>query len=590
MRWILPSMALASLGACTDAIDLDPLDEAPPVESRVRPPPISGGTLVLTDDGLAVAADPDRDLVYVVDLASKSLRHTIALAPGDAPGRVAQGTGGLAHVVLRGAGALASIDLAAGVVVAQRPVCADPRGVTFEHDALTLHVACADGTLVHVPEDPEGDITAEAVGTDLRDVVVHDGALWTSRFRAAEVVRAQASVGGDGDDEALRPSVGDLEMQPHVAWRTFVAPARGSAPQILMLHQVSETRPVPIDGGPTRDDGGGDGGDVAYGGDVFEPCATGISATALTIVSGPDAETFTFPGLPLAVDAAVAPDGDWIALAVPGAPEGVSSLQLTPFSHLCETPLAQDAGEGQVTAVAFAADGTLVMQSREPAQLVIRSGNPVTGAREVIALSSESRFDTGHEIFHRTTESGLSCASCHPEGGDDGHVWLFDPIGPRRTQPLDVGLKGTAPFHWDGDMDDLDMIMDEVMSHRMGGHRHTPERRESFARWMFDLELPPARTSQDALLVEQGAALFASMGCATCHAGSNFMSNDTVTMRGRDLQVPSLRRVSLRPPYMHDGRSSTLEHAIIDMVDVTAPGIAYDQADVEAMAAYLRTL
>src|SRR5690606_35613566 len=297
-----------------------------------------------------------------------------------------------------------------------------------------------------------------------------------------------------------------------------------------------------------------------------------------------------FPGLPLAVDAALSPDGEWIAMAVPGATDGVSSLQVMPFTHLCELPLATDRGEGQVTAVAFAADGTMVTQSREPAQLVIRAGEPLGGKQEIVPLSAESRFDTGHEIFHRATESGLSCATCHPEGGDDGHVWVFDPMGTRRTQPLDLGLEGTAPAHWAGDMRDLDTIMDEVMSHRMGGDRQSPERLQSFASWLFEQELPPAAGDVDPALVEQGAAAFGTFKCGTCHAGANFMSNDTVTVRGQELQVPSLRRISLRPPYMHDGRTATLEYAIIDILEATAPDLAYEPADVVAIAAYLRTL
>jgi mono/diheme cytochrome c family protein len=588
--WLVPVMA--SLGACTDTIDLDPLDESPVVEATVRPPPISGGTLVVTHDGTAVAADPDRDLVYVVDVAAGSVRHTIALEPGDEPGRVALGSEGLAHVVLRGAGALATIDLAAGTVSGRRSLCADPRGVAYEAATVTLHVACADGNLLHVPESGDGPIEREMLGADLRDVVVLGNEVWASRFRAAELV-ASAAVpqGGDG----LQPA-GEGDFQPHVAWRTWVDSPSGVLPRILMLHQMSSTRPIPIDGGPTRDDGGGGldgggggGGDLPYGGGGSE-CQPGISGTALTMLSAEEPMTLLLPGLPMAVDAAVSNDGSWVALAVPSAPEGVSSLQLTPQQGLCEVPLAEDSGDGQITAVAFGADGTLVAQSREPAQLVIRSGNPFTGARTIVALSDESRFDTGHEIFHRATESGLSCASCHPEGGDDGHVWSFEQLGPRRTQALDVGLQGTAPFHWDGDMDDLDMIMDEVMSHRMGGNRQSAERRDSFARWLFDQELPPARSDEDATLVQEGEAKFAAFGCASCHAGDRFLSNDTVTVRGQDLQVPSLRRVSLRPPFMHDGRAPTLESAVIDMVDVTRPGIAYTQADVEAISAYLRTL
>ena len=35
-----------------------------------------------------MAADPDRDQVYVVDLAKRAVTSTIQLSPGDEPGRV----------------------------------------------------------------------------------------------------------------------------------------------------------------------------------------------------------------------------------------------------------------------------------------------------------------------------------------------------------------------------------------------------------------------------------------------------------------------------------------------------------------------
>ena len=51
------------------------------------PPPISGGTLHVTSNGLAVAADSDRDMVFLVDLNTKKITK-IALEDGDEPGRI----------------------------------------------------------------------------------------------------------------------------------------------------------------------------------------------------------------------------------------------------------------------------------------------------------------------------------------------------------------------------------------------------------------------------------------------------------------------------------------------------------------------
>ena len=46
-------------------------------------------------------------------------------------------------------------------------------------------------------------------------------------------------------------------------------------------------------------------------------------------------------------------------------------------------------------------------------------------------LGGASVFDTGQALFHGNTGSFDACASCHPEGGDDGRTWDFDRIGPR---------------------------------------------------------------------------------------------------------------------------------------------------------------
>src|SRR6476646_5297858 len=67
------------------------------VTASVAPPAISGGTLrILADGHTAVAADPDRDQVYIVDLTAKSVRATVALNPGDEPGRVVADAAGRA--------------------------------------------------------------------------------------------------------------------------------------------------------------------------------------------------------------------------------------------------------------------------------------------------------------------------------------------------------------------------------------------------------------------------------------------------------------------------------------------------------------
>ncbi|WP_143825710.1 c-type cytochrome [Nannocystis exedens] len=576
------------LTGCQDAIDLDPLDNSPVVESTVRPPPILGGTLTLTDDGIAIAADPDRDLVHVVDLDAGEVRHTIALEPGDQPHRVALGSDGLAHVVLRGAGGIATIDPHEGTVTARHGLCPEPRGIAFHDEDSSLYVACAGGSLLRLSEAGAVQERWE-LEPDLRDVLIVGGEVKVSLFREAAVL------GLDGTRLAVRPTA---DFLPHVAWRTWVT----EFGDVAMLHQMASIKPVPIDPGPDELPDGG----APYGGGGV--CDLGLVSAAITIFSDNEVRTTPLLGSRLTVDAALSSDG-MVAMAVPGVvrpedrveskrPGRDDSVSFDPARSALRVDDPDQPGcgsfdendYGQVTAVAYAADGRLVVQSREPAQIVVMDDGAPGGGFATIPLVGEPRFDTGHEIFHRATDSGLSCASCHPEGTDDGHVWDFAGLGPRRTQALDVGLRDTAPYHWDGDMADFDVLMAEVLAHRMGGKRQSPERGDSFTRWMFEQQRPAlAAGSADPALAAAGEKLFVSYGCATCHDGPAFGGQRTERIAGVAKQVPTLRRISLHPPYMHDGRAATLEAAIQDMVETTRGTTAPD-ADVDAIAAYLREL
>lgn len=566
------SVALMALTGCQDVIDLDPLDTRVPVEPRVRPKPITGGTLTVTTASIAVAADPDRDLVHIVDVPARKVTHTIALEAGDDPGRVVQGSDNLAHVVLRGFGGVATIDVVSGEVIARHTVCSEPRGIAFDESSTSLHVACADGTLAEISESNGEEIERQVMEPDLRDVVMLGGARYLSRFREASLLQP------NGRTQKLD---GDLRFAPGVAWRTFANNDR-----IMMLHQMSDTAPVPIDPAAASEDFNGGGGGLPYGGGG-NLCEPGISSVALSIIDGDATHTVMVPGGALTVDAASDNEGN-IALAMPGAAEGSATVVFMDEHDGCfttEVPV-----DGQVTAVATAPDGAFVMFSREPARLFVQE-IAVFGDVDTVALQGEAVYDSGHEIFHRATESGLSCASCHPEGTDDGHVWQFLELGPRRTQPVDIGLEGTAPFHWDGDMGDMDVLMGEVLAHRMGGKRQSDERADSFSRWLFEQQRPPARGhNDDAALVTEGESLFAGYDCVSCHTGDKLGGVRTTPIAGKDLQVPSLRRVALRPPFMHDGRSETLDDAVRDMIATTTSIVAPPDHDIDAVSAYLRTL
>src|SRR6185503_4987226 len=86
--------------------------------------PISGGNLLVTHDNAhAFVADPDRDRLVAVDLASGTATE-IALNAGDEPGRLVEDAAGRIQVALRRGGALVTIDPTSDAVIARRAVCA----------------------------------------------------------------------------------------------------------------------------------------------------------------------------------------------------------------------------------------------------------------------------------------------------------------------------------------------------------------------------------------------------------------------------------------------------------------------------------
>jgi mono/diheme cytochrome c family protein len=243
---------------------------------------------------------------------------------------------------------------------------------------------------------------------------------------------------------------------------------------------------------------------------------------------------------------------------------------------------------GEPVAVAFDAADQLVVQSRQPAQLEFQDGT-------VIALSTESRADTGHTLFHMNSGAGLACASCHPEGRDDGHLWQFDPIGSRRTQAIPPGFLSTAPFHWSGDMASFDQLVSDVFVFRMGAFQPSAEQTAAFAGWLDSLEAPSATAGLDGTAIARGQVLFQSeaVGCSRCHSGDRLTNNQNYDVgTGGIFQVPSLIGVAARAPYLHDGCAPTL----LDRFGLCGGGDQHgitsslSQADLGDLVAYLESL
>ena len=133
----------AAGGVFIGSASINPPNFDTSVSAADPPPAISGGTLAILPDGVtAVAADPDRDTIAVVNLTTSALTANIALQPHDEPGRLVADGVGHVHVILRSAGALVTIHPVAGTILARRTACPIPRGVAYDPATDLVHVAC----------------------------------------------------------------------------------------------------------------------------------------------------------------------------------------------------------------------------------------------------------------------------------------------------------------------------------------------------------------------------------------------------------------------------------------------------------------
>jgi hypothetical protein len=179
----------------------------------------------------------------------------------------------------------------------------------------------------------------------------------------------------------------------------------------------------------------------------------------------------------------------------------------------------------------------------------------------------------------------VACASCHAEGFDDGHTWRFEG-GPVRTQVVAGGVTKTAPFHWRGELKNLDALLHTTFEQRMGGVRDPALTTRALGAWLDAL---PARggTAAD---VSAGEAVFQASGCGSCHAGPQLTNNATVDVgTGGAFQVPSLRGLRWRGPWMHDGCAKTLA-ARFDPACGGAQHGAVAEQDVPDLIQYLESL
>lgn len=571
--------------------------------------PVTPGTLIVLRDGVtAVASDADRDKIWIVDVPNKGVR-SVDLGLGEEPGKLVEDGNHRVHIATRRGGELVTIDVASASIVSRRAVCPAPRGVAWDDVTDLVHVACQTGELVSLPAAGGDAVRSLKLARDLRDVVVDGERLIVSRLKTAEVFTVSAE--GIPGNPTRPPDINTA--QSGVAWRMIKHPAQQG---VYVAHQRARQAPIQIS---VPDSYGSSGSGVGCSGGIIEGAVTPVNPDT------PESPVVT-PPVPLMVgasDIALSADGSQIAVVSTGNSWGLANqttamnggggetlssaqqplntvtiLMTSLLSFGGGTPCASSSGTalggvtGEPTSVAFLGNGGLVIFSRQPAQIqTVAPGN--LNASEPMNLTDDSRADTGLALFQMNSGAGLACASCHPEGNEDGRVWNFAELGPRRTQNPTGGVLATAPFHWSGELNDFPSLIHDVFESRMGAARPNHNQIDKFEHFINGVQAPAAAVV-DSAAAERGRAIFenAEAGCSSCHSGAHMTNNQSFDVGTRgSFQVPSLIGVGSRAPFMHDGCAQTLA----DRFGPCGGGLhgstsQLDQAQISDLVTFLESL
>jgi hypothetical protein len=309
-----------------------------------------------------------------------------------------------------------------------------------------------------------------------------------------------SSGGGDGSGDKQAVSKGDLR-QARTMLDVVAAPdgQRAYAPVVWASEQVLDG-----DGNSGGSPGYGGSGTGCGSGSIASPGIVTLEASGSDMDPKVDAlgECPTEADFPPSIltDPQLAPQGP-SALAVDATGQWIFSANRESDTVTVVPAFSRASGivGGNVTqSVPVPAGPTGIAVSRDgktawvysaldhqlvPIEATLSGSAQVLAPGEPITLTGDTLSEDavrGRKLFFsardpRMNTVGISCATCHVEGREDGHTWNFTE-GPRQT-PLLAGrkLSKTAPYHWGGEFPDFVAFASHTIGKRMGGTGPGPE-------------------------------------------------------------------------------------------------------------------
>jgi mono/diheme cytochrome c family protein len=213
--------------------------------------------------------------------------------------------------------------------------------------------------------------------------------------------------------------------------------------------------------------------------------------------------------------------------------------------------------------------------------------------------------ERGEQLFFSgrlSHDSWMSCHSCHTDGHTNGGLndnFSDGSFGASKRVLSLLGLAGTAPFAWNGEVEELDTQIRNSINQTMQSDKILNDTNmASLAAYLESLPPPPSLDRLRGTLDEEGVArgetLFLIQGCVECHAPPLYTTPGSYDVGLEDSQgnrhfnPPSLRGVSQRGPYFHDNRAPTLESVFREHGHPLTSELS--DAELSDLVAFLRSL
>ena len=212
--------------------------------------------------------------------------------------------------------------------------------------------------------------------------------------------------------------------------------------------------------------------------------------------------------------------------------------------------------------------------------------------------------DRGERLFSsaRLSHDGwMSCQSCHTDGHTNG--LLSDTLGdgsygaPKRVPSL-LGVAATGPWTWTGSMARLEDQVRKSIATTMHGTKPTDAQVADLTAYLNTLAPPSPRLwdadADDPTPSRAASEVFQSRKCASLpraarvHVTPEFDVGLVDEVGNHEFNPPSLRAVSRRDAFLHDGRTRSLEEVFAS--ERHPRGLELSPREIDDLVAFLGTL